>query len=383
MKRIPHWLLVLGLMFALVLAACAAPAAPAPAPAPAPTPAPAPSPGKPDAPTAAETREQQLIAAAKANGETEVVLWTISWYHGPVEQAFEAKYPFLKLKAWDGSNSTEPKVREEYKAGRYTPDVLQIGLRRMVRLRVDGVLGEYEYPNVVGWESQPDHDFWRIHQTSLRIPVYNTKVIPEAEAPKNWEDLADPKWRGKTIISTSGADYVLLHAYIMGDVTKEGGINWGPSTDFWKKVVDNTKPQIGRGFKAPLEQVMVGDVPIMVMAAATTSLYNVRVGGPLEFVPVGKVGAGDWGIALTSHPPNPNAARLLLDFLTSEEGALVHADMSPNVTYNPEAAKRAYANRFFTSRGIEWTNIPEGVVEPEDYVKASDIWVKDILGVNR
>jgi iron(III) transport system substrate-binding protein len=328
------------------------------------------------------TREQQLIEAAKANGETEVVLWSISWYHGPVEQAFEAKYPFLKLKVWDGSNSVEPKVKEEYKAGRYTPDVLQLGLRRVVRLNEDGVLGEYEWPNVVGWQSQPDHGLWKIHQTSLRIPVYNTKLLSPAEAPKSWEDLADPKWEGKTIISTSGADYPLLHAYVLGDVT-EAGINWDRSVDFWKKVVNTTKPQIGRGFKGPLEQVVTGDVSLMVMAAATTGLYNVRTGAPLEFVPVGNVAAGDWAIALTKNPPNPNAAQLLLDFLTSEAGALVHADMSPNPTYHPEASKRAYANQYFASRGIEWTNIPEGLVTDEDYVKASDIWVEEILGMKR
>jgi hypothetical protein len=71
------------------------------------------------------TTEQKLNEAAKANGETEVVLWTMSWNEGPVERAFEAKYPFLKLKVWEGSGTQlEPKLLEEYKAGKYTPDVL-------------------------------------------------------------------------------------------------------------------------------------------------------------------------------------------------------------------------------------------------------------------
>jgi ABC-type Fe3+ transport system substrate-binding protein len=124
---------------------------------------------------------------------------------------------------------------------------------------------------------------------------------------------------------------------------------------------------------------VVGDVSIMMVAAATTGLYNIRAGAPIDFAPFKKIAGGAWGLALTAKPPHPNAARLLLDFLTSEEGALIHANTSPNPTYHPIAAKKSYPNQFFASRGIEVAEVPEELAAAEDFVKASDIWLKDIL----
>src|SRR3990172_1399623 len=109
MSRISRWCLFLGLFGFVIFSACAAPKAAAPAPVP----------GKlgtaasaPAAPGADLTREQKLIEGAKKEGE--LVMWVNSWTPGPVEKAFEAKYPFLKMKVWDGTESVEPLVIEEY-----------------------------------------------------------------------------------------------------------------------------------------------------------------------------------------------------------------------------------------------------------------------------
>ena len=75
--------------------------------------------------------------------------------------------------------------------------------------KVGGILSEYEWPNTAGWKGQPKHGFWRNDQISLRIPIYNTKLVAPADVPRKWEDLNDPKWRGKAVISNSGGDYPL------------------------------------------------------------------------------------------------------------------------------------------------------------------------------
>ncbi|MDP2744653.1 MAG: extracellular solute-binding protein, partial [Dehalococcoidia bacterium] len=225
---------------------------------------------------------------------------------------------------------------------------------------------------------QPNHNFWRIHQISLRIPMYNTKLVAPADVPQKWEDLNNAKWRGKAIISRSGADYVLHHAWLLGDLTEKGA-NLDNAAKFWKEVVATTRPAVGSGFKGPLEQLVVGDVSIMLMAAATTGLYNIRTGAPIDFVPIKKVAGGTWGLALTSKAQHPNAAKLFLDFLTTEEGALIHSNTSPNPTYQPEAAKKSYANQFFTSRGIVWGEVPEELASDADLIRASDLWLKEIV----
>lgn len=164
MKRIAHWLVVLGFVAIALISACAAPGASAPVPS-------TEKPGAPAAPKAELTREQKLVEAAKAAGEKEVALWTFGWGLGPMEKAFEAKYPFLKLKIWVG-NSVDATVLEEYKAGKHNVDVLMQPVRRLVRLREAGTLQEYDFPNTVGWPYQPGHNFWRHQEVTLRVPLY-------------------------------------------------------------------------------------------------------------------------------------------------------------------------------------------------------------------
>ncbi|MBM2832112.1 MAG: futA1 1 [Dehalococcoidia bacterium] len=375
MEKKWHSVLALVVVTGLLLSACAAPKSPAPAPAPAPSSAAA----TPAAPKPGATREQQLIEAIKAAGEKEVVFWTLSWYSGPVEQAFEAKYPFLKLKAVDMSAELEPRLVEEYKAGRYNPDVVMVPLYRAVRLQSAGILQEYPFPNWPNtWPGQPKHNFWRNTQDSLRLPMYNTDRVAPADVPKSWQDLDNAKWRGRSIISTSAGSWIIGYAYELGDLTKEGA-KWDRTVSFWKKVVETTRPRVGTGFKGPLDLVVVGDVDIMLVSAATTGLYNIRRGAPVDFAPLKTTTADPWSVALPKFPPHPNAAQLLIDFLTSEEGVIA-ADIFPNPTRHPNMMKKAIANQYYAGKGTQIIYVPDELAPEAMYPEADNIWIRDVIG---
>ncbi|MBM2832760.1 MAG: hypothetical protein HW414_1812 [Dehalococcoidia bacterium] len=364
-----------GLVVLLLLSACAAPkAAPAPAPEkPAATPAPA-------APKPALSREQQLVEAAKAAGEKEVVLWSLSWYQGPVEKAFEAKYPFLKLKAVDMSAELEPRLTEEYKAGKYSPDVIQLPVYRAIRVRGAGILQEFPFSNWPNsWPGQPQHNFWRNNLASSYPSMYNTQLVSPSDVPRKWEDLADPKWRGRAIISTSAGSWIIAFAYELGDLTKEG-VKWDRTLTFWKKVVEATRPRIGTGFKSPLDSVIVGDAVIALNGSATIGLYNIRLGAPIDFAPYPKIYADPLSIALPKNPPHPNAAQLLIDFLTSEEGNLIHANTAPTLTQHPEAARKALSNQYFARKGTQLAYVPMELTPEALFPQADDLWIREIIG---
>lgn len=375
LKRIGLWL-VASVLVAVVVLACAAPKAAAPAPAPSRS-----EPATPgvSAPQSGLTREQKLIEAAKANKETEVVLWAQGWRPGPVEDAFHAKYPFLTLKVWDGSVRTEPRLLEEYKAGVYTPDVLSNnGLFRAVRMQNAGVFQEYEYPNVVNWPNQPSHRFWVNELGYFMAPAYNTKLVAAADAPKSWEDLANAKWRGKSVATDQASDWVLTYAYMLGDLTAQG-VKWDRTVSFWKNVVKVTEPQV-IGLRPAVEATVVGDASINLVASGGVVINSILQGAPIEFAPVKQVPQMPLALSLTKHPPHPNAAKLFLDFITSEEGNLVHASLTPSTAYHPQVVKKAYVNRYLASRGIELVEIPFSMWKPELTEQATAKWVNEILG---
>ncbi|MBM2832404.1 MAG: futA1 1 [Dehalococcoidia bacterium] len=319
-------------------------------------------------------------AAAKANGETEVVMWALSWYYGPVEKAFEAKYPFLKLKIWDPpGDELETKLIAEYKAGKYSPDLLTQDAARLRHEHEAGILQEYDWPNTKGWPFQPPHKFWVLDQLSTRMPMYNTKLVAPTDIPRKWEDLNSSKWAGKALISTSGSNWVIGFAYELGDVTA-AGVNWDRSIKFWKDVIKTTNPRVLSGFQGPLELLVAGDANIMLMAAGTTGLYNIRRGAPIDFSPFTKTYGDPWHIAMPKNPPHPNAAKLLADWLTSDEGSLVYSNLFPNPTVNPRIADKTYANQFYKNRGVEIFTLPAEMGTDKNYTDAARVWRQDIIG---
>ncbi|MBM2831486.1 MAG: hypothetical protein HW414_538, partial [Dehalococcoidia bacterium] len=350
-----------------------APAAPAPSG----TAAPEKSAAERPAPAPQLTREQQLVEAAKKEGEV------VFWFHQfpDTEKAmkpFTERYPFIKVKTWD-SRGTEVLARlvEEAKAGRHSADVLILS-SEIVDAHSFGLLTEYEFPNVVGWTNQPNHNFYKAVTGVARMAaVFNTDLVPPADVPKSWDDIKSTKWAGKTFVTTSGEDTPLFWAYLWRE---KDVLNWDKSFAFWGDFIRNTRPRVTSGYTGPLQRLAAGEVALFPAAGFGPTYRLQAVGAPLGFAPVGPVTGDIGGIALLKDAPHPNAARLLIDWLTSPEGILAYVDSTYNFALDPKLAARARSNALFKSLGIAYDPMPRGVITPENLKKSSDFWLK-ALGV--
>ncbi len=325
--------------------------------------------------------QQDVIEKAKKEGE--VAVWTHTWSGGrKVLKPFYQKYPFLKVKVWDSrSNTITAKVIEEAKAGRFIPDVIVLSTYGMTVIKDAGLLREYDWPaHVKRWEHQPKHPFWVNHATSLRTPSYHTRIVRKDEAPKSWDDLINPKWRGKAVISSSGADAPLLFAHLWQE--KEGELNWEKSFDFWSRVVKTTKPKVSRGFIAPTELHASGEYPLFLVNALNIVFIFREKGAPIQPVAVGRTVGSSWGIAMPKTVPHPNAAKLFIDYLVSPEGLLNYVDANYVPVLDPQVAQRAKANVKLKEMGIDWYPVPTKIRSKENVNKATRWWANN-LGVRR
>lgn len=325
--------------------------------------------------------QQEVIDGAKKEGE--VVVWAHTWAGGKVLNPFKKKYPFLKVKLWNvpgGSREIPNRMIEEGKANRYTPDVLILSNYGLTVIRDANLLRQYESPaHVKRWGAQPKHRFWVNHALSLRVPTYNTRLVRENEAPKSWDDLKDPKWKGRTVISSSSPDTPLLFAYLWRE--KEGELNWEKSFGFWSQVVKNTKPRVVRGFRAPNELHASGEHALFLLNTQSWLQFREK-GAPVKAVSVGRTVGSSWGIAMPKTVPHPNAARLFINYLVSPEGLLRYANGEYIAVLDPEVAKKAKGNVKLKELGIEVTPVPMEVRTPENLRKATRWWAST-LGVKR
>ena len=119
----------------------------------------------------------------------------------PLTAAFQKKYPFIKMTYWRGdSEDIHTRMSTEMRANKLVADVVEgtgVG-----ELAVRGGLAQ------PAWSPQLDgipeymrdpRRLWSPTRMSYFGIAYNTRLVAAGTAPKTYEDLLDPKWKGKMV----------------------------------------------------------------------------------------------------------------------------------------------------------------------------------------
>ena len=124
-------------------------------------------------------------------------------------------------------------VLTEFQAGKLMADVLQAPLPVMEMLKAKGVLSPYKSPSAEGypaWASQDDQiQTFGIEYVGL---IYNKELVKQADVPKRYEDLTDPKWKDKIVMANPAAHATTI-SWLVG--LKE---NVFKSEDKWMKFLE-------------------------------------------------------------------------------------------------------------------------------------------------
>ena len=171
--------------------------------------------------------------------------------------------------------------------------------------------------DVIAEEYKDADDLW-IGESPLPMVLFYNKELLEKEgleAPASWEDLTDPKWKGKIaycLPSKSGSAYTQLCTMIFANGGEEAG--W----DFIKKLYDNLDGKMvdssGKCHK------MVNDGEFYVGLTLEKSAVQYAEDSTVGYCyPSDGTSAVPDGIALVKGAPNEENAKLFIDFITSKE----------------------------------------------------------------
>src|SRR6185312_461708 len=145
-------------------------------------------------------REQAILDGARKEGQ--VVLYSsliVNQATRPLSQAFMKKYPFIKMTFWRGdTEEIIAKLSAEARANNIVADVVEgtgVG-----ELAVQAGLTQPYYSPMI--EAMPERyrdprSQWTSTRLSYFSIAYNTKLVPADQVPKSYDDLLDPRWRGK------------------------------------------------------------------------------------------------------------------------------------------------------------------------------------------
>lgn len=252
---------------------------------------------------------QALYAKAKAEGTVSVwapVTREVDWI--PAE--FAKRYPGIKVETV-GNLQGSIKIISAARAGRQIADTWITSIGDMLPVAGRGLLAKTDWtPSGTAKDNVFLDGSAAAFHNFVYCVLYAKGKVGEADLPKTWEDLLDPKWKGKLVAS----DFLLPR--LMGYF----GLLWGPEkAEKWGRALINDQKILITN--APIQNFLrSGERVLDVGGAVDQAVAFTEDGVPSAYHLMQPTAAGQFAIATLKNAPHPAAAALLANWLASTEG---------------------------------------------------------------
>jgi iron(III) transport system substrate-binding protein len=257
-------------------------------------------------------REQRLVAAAKREGAVSLYTSMQTPDSLPLAQAFERKHG-VKVSLWRASGEkVVQRALTEARGGRFDVDVFETDGAQMEILYREKQLAPFHSPSLQDIPAAliPSHRHYVPTRVTLYVLAYNTARLAPADVPSSYEDLLQPRWRGK--LGLEAADVAWFAA-----VTKAMGRERG--LDYFQKLAA-AGPAMRSGHTLLAELVASGEILIVPDAHVQGVERLKKRGAPIEWKPLQPAFGQPSSVGLSPRAPHPHAALLFADFILSKEG---------------------------------------------------------------
>jgi len=295
-----------------------------------------------------------VVAAAKKEGE--VRLWgDMEITHPDIVGAFMKEFPFIKAVTVTGRvGDLMPRIAAERRAGKYLADIYSGGLggRAFFDFQRAGMLDPLKpallLPDVVDeskWQNGKHHyadgegQYVFMFEGSVAGVglYYNTKLLDPKEFQSYW-DLLNPKWKGKIAVFErpgTGSPNMVRFYYnpqlgpefvrrlwsemdLVVSKERRQGTDWLGSGKF-ALCIDCADTDAARKQGVPVEEF--------------DRAYLKEAGGAIST-------SGNSGLGLMNRAPNPNAARLMINWFLSRQGQTVWQEAMNKKVVEPSDSMR-------------------------------------------
>ena len=314
--------------------------------------------------TPAGQLDADTVAKAKAEGKLTFYTSLNEDDATFVVAKFEAANPGIKVTVnRKSSEKITAQFITEAKAGKVIGDILETGGLDIAKPIKEGLVAEFRPPAAAAFpdELKDSKGFWTASRLGIETIAWNTSQVKAADAPKSFEDLIDPKWKGKILIEAPDVEVLLALAKAKwkGDDAKV--------RDYFTKLAAN-QLQPSAGHTETLDLLIAGQRATFWGAHGHTTEQKAKAGAPVDYMRTEGVLTVD-GVVLAKGAPNPNAAKVFINWYLGDDGQRAVA-----------ARKRVPARPGIADPGLlpktTYVSGPDGLGDFEKYQK---LW-KEILG---
>jgi ABC-type Fe3+ transport system substrate-binding protein len=306
-----------------------------------------------------------LIEAAKKEGK-------VTWYTvqivdqivRPIIDGFNRKYGIQV--EYVRANSLEVSLRliNEAKAGAVQASVFD-GTGATVALKQESMVEKWVPDTDLPKHLFDPEGYWVACNYYVNTPGFNTDLVRKGAEPKTFEDLLDPAWKGKMAWNvqpsiSAGPGFVGSVLVAMGEPKARA---------YLSKLAEQRIAPLNVSGRQVLDLVIAGEYPIALQIFNNHATISAARGAPVDWIKMQPPLVSYAVMSVPKGAPSPNAGKLLIDYIVSEEGQAIFAEAG-ELPVRPSVKPR------------DPTLVPDGVnfkgtfITPEEFNAQLPVWTK-------
>jgi iron(III) transport system substrate-binding protein len=261
----------------------------------------------------AAAQDKADLAAAEKEGK-------VVWYTSvdvkvaeSIANEFQQAHPKIQVEVErSGSERVFQRVNQEHQSGIKHADLVNTSdSTHFITWKKEGMLAKYVPAGVdqVPKEYRDPEGYYATWRATLCVMGYNTNIVPPGEVPKGYEDLLQPKWKGK--LTKAHPSY--SGTSLTGTYAIEKKLGWG----YFEKLAKMDIQQLQSTTATP-KSIASGERAVMVDGNEYNMFIEIKKKSPVKIIyPVEGTPFVSSPVAVFKDAPHPNAARVFADYIFS------------------------------------------------------------------
>jgi iron(III) transport system substrate-binding protein len=268
--------------------------------------------------------DDDLVAKAKNERELNVYGTALVAQFEKFAEPFRRRFPFIKAQYSRATGEAlSTKILQEVSARQLGADVVLINNYTQRIFMKRNIITAYSPPSAGNFPSGfiDKQGYWVGFYLVPYAITYNTKLVAKANAPKSFDDLLQPKWKGQ--ISLEREEYLVTQSHMQY-------LGQQKALEYFRRLARQDLIQIN-GHSKQAVLLTAGEFALIVYSDVARTEELKRKGAPIEWVRAEPHITVLVSAAITREARHSAAARLFMNYLASDEGQkeVINIDKPP------------------------------------------------------
>jgi iron(III) transport system substrate-binding protein len=278
-------------------------------------------------------RTQRLVDGARKEGTLTVYSSMTERDTSSVTKAFKEKYG-INVNVWrSGKDKVLQRTISEARAGRHVADLVWNVSPEMEALHRENLLQPAWSPLQKGLIPQalPKHGEWTGSMVYVFVQAYNTKRVSKEELPRSWQDLLDPRWKGRLGIEFKQQEWFYR---LMSVLDEKKGL------ELFRTLAASNGLSVRMGNSVLVNTVINGETDLALTTYSFLVDQGKAKGGDIEYLMLSPTIALTDGVGILKRAEHPYAATLFYDFMLSDGQKILASNLVPTTSVRDQNMAR-------------------------------------------